>query len=281
MTCLNRTSEFFALCQSLVTPSSSTHAHTELSSASGRYGCTVSELSNPKSELRTFHTVASHISHEVYSTSTLLSELTLLIQSRSRSLLCDESDRINLLIVKIKENIEYLNIQLDKAQTTNAHSKRKLGRNSQVRQEGTNVVCQLQDDFTNTTNTFKSILKVRSELMKERRDKRGDAFGRSGYVEDGVFAVLGNKPRVYEYNSVNNHVVSTSEASMRREANNEGRKGDIGIQEGIMPLKTSSRLDIDLTNRLMIKDMKGVGNKPNIPGVEGKWQLPRPCESLS
>merc|ERR1712038_308747 len=152
----DRTSEFFSLCQSLppqpASSNSSYNSSTKMAngSISGRYNSSMNDDSSATSELKNFHNTASQISRDIYSTSTLLSELTTLIHSRSGSLFVDESTRVNDLVLRIKSNIETLNTTLDETSTMIQRSKRSLGKNSQAGQEVSNLVGQLQEEFVNT-----------------------------------------------------------------------------------------------------------------------------------
>jgi len=212
MTSVNRTSEFFAICQSLPPADrGSTKPLLESSATSkGRYSgeSNVVSRSEPTHELRSFHKLASQVSQEIHATSTLLSELTTLIQSSSRSLFAsEESDQlINNLVLRIKTKIESLHIQLDDAATIIAQNKRKKlggGKNHQAEMEASNLVGQLKEEFVSTTKGFKEILQVRSDRIRERSEKKlhllSDSTDKTSLHENRDSMVLmGNKPRVYD-----------------------------------------------------------------------------------
>jgi hypothetical protein len=203
----DRTLEFFSLCQSLppnlesISRSATSAAQSVTpSSSKGRYG---SSSVDATEELRTFHKTASVISKEIHSTSTLLTELTSLIHSRSGSLFVDESAKVNNLVLKIKSNIESLNSKLDATNEMIQRNKRKLGKNSQVGTEASNLVGQLQEEFVNTTKDFKKALQVRSDRMKERSDRENLLLGSNeenhGEYQERI-SLLDNKPKVTRKN---------------------------------------------------------------------------------
>jgi len=269
MTVVDRTSEFFALCQSLPggNDASKNNPRNDLAHSSGRYDENKHSLSktDPMSELRNFHSTASNLSQQIYATSALLSELTSLIHSKSHSLFVDESDKVNTLVLRIKIKIENLNKQLDEADLVIKNNKRRLGRNSQAGQEASNLVGQLQEDFVNTTKGFKDVLKVRSELMKTRSDKRGEVFGKKNDGENGQGSglVLGNKPRVYSSISEECDEKDVAEFNGSSLKNTKLNFGDVD----------SVKLNLDLTSGLKLQN-QGFGIE--MPGGESTSQLPRP-----
>lgn len=118
----------------------------------------------------------------------------------------DDTDRVNTLVLQIKTNIENLNGRLEDAQAVIKKQKRRLGNTSQAGQEASNLVGQLKDDFVKATSGFKSILQVRSETMKEQKDRKKNVFG--GAAVDGSskeesmgLLALGSKPPVYHHSS--------------------------------------------------------------------------------
>jgi len=114
-------------------------------------------------------------------------------------------------VLRIKSNVESLNVKLDAANEMIQRNKRRLGRNSQAGMEASNLVGQLQEEFVNTTRGFKKVLEARSDRIKERSDRENDLLGSAGDDEvEGAnggnaggeerISLLGNKPRIYQNN---------------------------------------------------------------------------------
>uniref|UniRef100_A0A7S4VKK9 t-SNARE coiled-coil homology domain-containing protein n=2 Tax=Ditylum brightwellii TaxID=49249 RepID=A0A7S4VKK9_9STRA len=203
----DRTPEFFAFAQSL--PASNLNSDVGLSSvnnmsSTGRYGRSTETMTQPygdnsaASELRNFHAAASEISRDIAATSTMLSELSQLV--RRRTLFNDDNSRVNDLVLRIKSNIENLNGRLDDAGSAIEMQKRRLGRNSQVGQEASNLVGQLREEFVRATTGFRHVLQQRTDTMKENKERKAMVFGdnknEASQPDDDLFA-LGNKPPVY------------------------------------------------------------------------------------
>jgi len=142
-------------------------------------------------------------------------------------------------------------------------NKRRLGKNSQAGQEVSNLVGQLQEEFVNTTKGFKDALRVRSDRMKERSEKKNVFYGSDENGGDRDDALFGNKPRVYD--------VDTDGVGMSKKDGfgnySQGLGGD-GLSGG-SHLMDGPRLD--LTSPFMAKD-----REDNMPGGESTMQLPRP-----
>ena len=282
MTSVNRTSEFFAVCQSL--PSANrgnikSASALETTTSKGRYSGESTTRSNPapSNQLRSFHKLASQVSQEIHATSTLLSELTTLIQQSSRSLFAsDESDQlINNLVLRIKSKIESLHIQLDDAAMIIAQTKRsKLGNKShQAELEASNLVGQLKDEFVSTTKGFKEILQVRSDRIRERSEKKihllSDSLGKSTLNDDkaGIHSdsmvLLGNKPRVYDDAS---RMLGKDKMSLNSPSMIDG------------PGKFTTGPLLDLTSPLLAAAGGGRMENDIMPSGENTTQLPRPSE---
>lgn len=149
-------------------------------------------------ELRAFHTKASQISLDINLTSTLLTELTQLV--RTRTLFMDDSDRVNFLVLKIKSNIENLNLRLEESQKVISTQKRRLGEKSQAGQEASNIVGQLKEDFVKATSGFKAVLQQRSDWMKEQSERKREVFGGNAHADNLSF--MSSKPHVYGSNNL-------------------------------------------------------------------------------
>jgi syntaxin 5 len=180
--CDDRTTEFMALARSL--PQEKLNSSLEAPLAAGRY------RNDPAyTELRTFHETASAISKDIAATSHMLAELTQLVKS-SNNLFTDDSQQVNVLVVRIKQKIENLNGRLDQANASMQYQKRRLG--AQAGQEASNLVVQLKEEFVQATVGFKKVLQQRTENMKEVSDQKMNVYG--GAVD---FVSLDNKPAVY------------------------------------------------------------------------------------
>jgi syntaxin 5 len=271
----DRTSEFFSLCQSLPPPPPNT-AQTKAPPpplSTGRYNSTA----DATDELRTFHKTASILSKDIYSTSTLLSELTSLIHSRSGSLFVDESSKVNNLVLRIKVNIESLNTKLDASNEMIQRNKRRLGRNSQAGLEASNLVGQLQEEFVNTTKGFKEVLQVRSDRIKERSDRESHLLGSDNTNEPQErISLLGNKPKVYNQDVANAdgmaHGGFGSQNRLGSGLNSFGAGGfgNNGSAGGLGGLSAEGPR-LDLTTAMM-------QNSGQMQPGESSMQLPRPCK---
>lgn len=137
-------------------------------------------------ELRQFHHTAAEISRDIAATSALLSELTRLVRQTSLFQEDDAQMRINQLVVRIKTSIENLNARLDQAGTTIAQQKRRLGHNSQVSQQTSNLVDGLKTEFAQAASGFKKVLQQRTDHMKESDVWQKSVYGfHQGDHDDG------------------------------------------------------------------------------------------------
>lgn len=191
--CDDRTSEFQALARSL--PGSNRSGLSSLNSANGGGP---SSNATASSDLRAFHKTAADISRDIAATSAMLQELAQLV--RQKSIFADDSSRINGLVMKIKGSVENLNGRLDEAGAVIAQHKRRLGKNSQVGQEASNLVGQLKEEFVEATAGFKKVLQQRTDVMKETSDMKRAVYGGIGGDGGGPeqpLVSLENKPAVY------------------------------------------------------------------------------------
>ncbi|KAJ3359512.1 cis-Golgi t-SNARE syntaxin [Kappamyces sp. JEL0680] len=153
---LKRTQEFFTAVESL-----SLRAE---SAASARL---LSQNHDQRSRGE-FTKAASLISKEINDTVTRLTKLTTL--AKRKSMFEDKPAEINELIYIIKQDLAKINHQLSDYFTKQATG----GGNKQVNEHSHNVISSLQSKLANTSDAFKSVLKVRSDnlkLQKERRDQ--------------------------------------------------------------------------------------------------------------
>ena len=124
-----------------------------------------------------FHSTTADIATGIHRTTATLGELTKLI--KRQGLFDDPSDKINNLIVRIKEDIGELNSQCDAAQSFVEDSKRQSAAKNQASSHNLNVVTSLKSELMNTTKTFKSALEMRSYKMKNQQEKKIQMAGNS------------------------------------------------------------------------------------------------------
>eukprot|EP00521_Asterionellopsis_glacialis_P007617 CAMPEP_0195289652 /NCGR_PEP_ID=MMETSP0707-20130614/5839_1 /TAXON_ID=33640 /ORGANISM="Asterionellopsis glacialis, Strain CCMP134" /LENGTH=463 /DNA_ID=CAMNT_0040349677 /DNA_START=57 /DNA_END=1448 /DNA_ORIENTATION=+ len=290
----NRTEEFFSLARSLdvdrlqARPASITSqgigsstspqqdgngsSSTVASASVGRYGggsAAVQRNRPPQanSELRSFHVAAGEISKDIAATSAMLSELTQLV--KSKSLFVDDSSKVNMLVVRIKGNIENLNGRLDEAAEVISHQKRRLGRHSQAGQEASNLVGQLQEEFVEATAGFKKVLQERTDTLKDTTDQKRRVYGaaegtpyESGGPDPSLVS-LENKPIVYEQQPPQGSAALPSSAAFGGGAG--GGAGHAAPSSG-----PSSFPTIDLTSQY------GSGGGGSMSAGESTGSLPRP-----
>lgn len=126
-----------------------------------------------------FHSTTADIASGIHRTTATLGELTKLI--KRQGLFDDPSDKINKLIVRVKEDISELNSQCDAAQQFVEESKKQASAQShkQVASHNLNVVTSLKSELMNTTKSFKSTLEMRSYKMKHQQEKKIHMAGKS------------------------------------------------------------------------------------------------------
>ena len=185
----DRTSEFMSLARSLpqttAPQGTSSSIGTTAPHATGRYAKTPAS-----SDLRAFHKTAADISKDIAATSAMLTELTQLV--RNKSLFEQDSSNMNLLVMRIKTNIENLNSRLDQASVVLQQEKRRV--NTQAGQEATNLVGQLKEEFVEATAGFKRVLQQRTDALKETSNAQQLVYG--GSPQDQYLS-LDSKPPVY------------------------------------------------------------------------------------
>jgi hypothetical protein len=209
----NRTNEFMAMSRSMpkdgglppqILTSPPTSGLYKNNSGSGSGGGRNGNSGNDSSyaKLKDFHNTAGGISRDIASTSNMLAELTQLV--RQKSLFQDDSQKVNELVIRIKTAVENLNGRLDDAGRQIAQQKRTMGKNSQPAQEAINMVSQLQEEFGQAAAGFKTILKQRTDVMKETTDRKRDIYGTgssssTNEMEDIPVLNLENRPPVYNF----------------------------------------------------------------------------------
>jgi len=223
-------------------------------------------------ELRLFRTTASEISRDVSTTSALLAELSRLVKTGAGGtrMFADESanERADVLVLRIKSNIEGLHSRLEEASVVLERSKRRLGKNSQAGMEASNLVGQLKEDFDKTTSGFKAVLEQRSDGMKDANQRKRRVFGGDGGLDgqnvggDEELVSLMNKPAVYGGDQR-----SSSFGDMG------GRLGGLGGGRGGM---NNTSMGLDLTSGMMSMAQRHQDEMGGLPAGESSSQLPRP-----
>ena len=180
----NRTLEFLNVVKSLPQDNTTKSGHrfqpqrpVHLNAATG--SGTKTSVGTATAELRTFHQQASEISKDITSTSALLSELTYALRHKSLFDNDDESMMIDQLVIRIKQAVENLNVRLETASHTIQQQKRKLGKDSQMGQEASNLVLGLQSEFAETAADFKKVLQQRTDTFKETEDMQRQVYSSS------------------------------------------------------------------------------------------------------
>jgi hypothetical protein len=245
------------------------------------------QSTNPAlAELRKFRNAASEISRDVSVTSALLAELSRLVKTGAGGtrMFADEgaNERADALVLRIKSNIETLNLRLEEASSTLEYSKRRLGKNSQAGLEASNLVGALKEEFVKTTSGFKAVLEERSDGMKDTNDRKlrviGGGGGLGGGRLDGHAASGGGggfEERVDLLTLMNKPAVYGGD----QRASSFGEMG-VGLSGGIggggggnfgMPT-------LDLTSSMMSMTQRHQDASGGLPAGESTSQLPRPRE---
>jgi syntaxin 5 len=121
-----------------------------------------------------FTKASALISKGINETVTKLSKLTQM--AKSKSLFEDNPVAIDELISIIKQDLAKINHQI--GQLSDYLSKSQLG-NMQNKQHSHNVITSLQSKLATTSDTFKSVLKVRSDNLKQQKIRRDQYSGSS------------------------------------------------------------------------------------------------------
>ncbi|KAJ3211073.1 cis-Golgi t-SNARE syntaxin [Clydaea vesicula] len=159
----DRTNEFNSILQSLNTQGQ----HQQLLN------------SNRQNLKKSEFTKASYqIGKEIQQTLTKLNKLTVL--AKKKTLFDDKPVEINELVFVIKQDISKINkliMQLSQYQSQQLQKESKL---VQSKEHEVNVINSLQTKLQQTSQTFKSILEIRTENMKEQKERRDQySFGSS------------------------------------------------------------------------------------------------------
>ncbi|KAG6832529.1 hypothetical protein H0H92_000158 [Tricholoma furcatifolium] len=163
----DRTNEFKACVDSIRIrsnlPTRDAEAKQRLLQSNGR-------ASGSKSE---FSRMASAIGKDLASTSTKLSKLAQL--AKRKTLFDDRPVEISELTFIIKQDIAHLNKQIAALQAhrkqQNVQGANKSIEGKQIDEHHNNIVMMLQGKLANTSMTFKDVLEVRTQNMKESKDR--------------------------------------------------------------------------------------------------------------
>lgn len=288
----DRTDEFFAMARAIPAmgamssvrggTSSATSASSSLqTSGDNSASAAPASKNNSKAndpamaELRLFRTTAAEISRDVSTTSALLAELSRLVKTGAGGtrMFADESanERADVLVLRIKSNIEGLHSRLEEASVVLERSKRRLGKNSQAGMEASNLVGQLKEDFVKTTSGFKAVLEERSDGMKDANQRKRRVFGGDDVGLDGQnvggdeeLVSLMNKPAVY--GGGDQRGSSFGDDSLR------GMSGGLGGGR----MNNNATMGLDLTSGMMSMAQRHQEEMGGLPAGESSSQLPRP-----
>ncbi|KAG6862170.1 hypothetical protein C0995_004252 [Termitomyces sp. Mi166 len=128
------------------------------------------KASGSKSE---FSRMASAIGKDISSTSIKLNKLAQL--AKRKTLFDDRPVEISELTFIIKQDIAHINKQIAALQAhrkqQNAQGANKTVEGKQIDEHHNNIVMMLQGKLANTSMTFKDVLEVRTQNMKESKDR--------------------------------------------------------------------------------------------------------------
>ncbi|KAG5654717.1 hypothetical protein H0H81_007473 [Sphagnurus paluster] len=163
----DRTNEFKACVDSIRSrssvPARGSEARQRLLQSNGKPGGNKSEFSR----------MASAIGKDISSTSLKLNKLAQL--AKRKTLFDDRPVEISELTFIIKQDIAHINKQIAALQAyrkqQNAQGTSKTIEGKQVDEHNNNVVMMLQGKLANTSMTFKDVLEIRTQNMKESKDR--------------------------------------------------------------------------------------------------------------
>jgi len=118
-----------------------------------------------------FQDAAAEIARGIHNTSGTLSKLAKLV--KRQGLFDDPTEEINALIFRIKQDLDELNSKCDSAQQY--VDGQKSARNGNVQGQGQHhlkVVGQLKSGLMDTTKTFKNVLEMRTNKVKDQQTRK-------------------------------------------------------------------------------------------------------------
>ncbi|XP_033115789.1 syntaxin-5-like [Anneissia japonica] len=155
MTCRDRTNEFMSAVK-------------YMQSRTGNGVTTINRQTARQVQHSDFMRMAKHIGSDINQTFTKLEKLTIL--AKKKSLFDDKSVEIQELTYIIKQDINSLNKQIAKLQEFVRRNNSQNGR--QMQTHSNTVVLALQSKLANMSNDFKSVLEVRTQNLKDQKDRR-------------------------------------------------------------------------------------------------------------
>lgn len=120
-----------------------------------------------------FMSLAEAVGKNITHTNVKLDKLLLLV--REKSLFDDRSAEIEQLIYIIKNDLGALNQQIARLQEVSKAQRRGGGR--QLQKHSINVVVALQSKLASTSNHFKDVLELRTENLKQQKQRREEYGG--------------------------------------------------------------------------------------------------------
>eukprot|EP00057_Strongylocentrotus_purpuratus_P031360 XP_784377.3 PREDICTED: syntaxin-5 [Strongylocentrotus purpuratus] len=153
MTCRDRTQEFLSTIKSM-------------QSRQGN-GVAANKLNGKPQQYTDFMRIAKKIGKDLSNTFSKLEKLTLL--AKRKSLFDDKSVEIQELTYIIKQDINSLNKQISQLQQ---HVKGSSQNGRHMKSHSNTVVLSLQSRLANMSNSFKNVLEVRTQNLKEQKSRR-------------------------------------------------------------------------------------------------------------
>jgi syntaxin 5 len=111
--------------------------------------------------------LASEIGKQTYETTQRLAELTRL--AKSQSLFNDPAEKIQELVVLIKQDIQFLDKKIKELEHLVKNQKHE---NEQTGTHSETIVEALKSNLILTTNSFKKVLEIRTENLKAQQERR-------------------------------------------------------------------------------------------------------------
>lgn len=153
MTCRDRTHEFLSTIKSMQTRQGN--------------GVASNRLNGKPQQYTDFMRIAKKIGKDLSNTFTKLEKLTIL--AKRKSLFDDKSVEIQELTYIIKQDINSLNKQISQLQQ---HVKQGSQNGRHIQTHSNTVVLSLQSRLANMSNSFKNVLEVRTQNLKDQKSRR-------------------------------------------------------------------------------------------------------------
>ncbi|KAK3732031.1 hypothetical protein QZH41_019128 [Actinostola sp. cb2023] len=168
--CRERTPEFLSAVKSIKTRQGSPFVNTKR------------QLNGVHSQKSQFFLIAKHIGSDISNTFSKLEKLAIL--AKKKSLFDDRPMEIQELTYIIKQDINSLNQQIAQLQELVKSKSQNDGKHQQ--HHSNTVVLSLQSKLATMSKDFKSVLEVRTENLKQQKQRR-DQFSQGG-VSDSIAA---------------------------------------------------------------------------------------------